>query len=76
MHIDYLTLRIKGKPGAYQMYVRLSLRGKGIISLHVRNYRFEAAFADLLKKLKTQIFEEKRYLLTMRKVNLLREEEA
>ncbi len=76
MHIDYITLRIKGKPGAYQLYVRLSLRKNGIISIHVRNYRFEAAFADLLKKLKVQVFKEKSYLLTMRKVNLLREGEA
>ncbi len=69
MHIDYITLRIKGKQHAYQFYVRLSLNRRGIISLHVMDYRFETAFRELLKKLKAQVLNEKDYMLTMRKVN-------
>jgi CBS-domain-containing membrane protein len=76
MHIDYITLRIKGKPRAYEFYVRLSLNRKGIISLHVMDYKFETAFRDLLKKLKVQVLKEKGYMMTMRKVNTLREEES
>jgi CBS domain-containing protein len=75
MRIDYITLRIKGRLRAYEFYVRLSLNRNGVISLHVTNYKFETAFRELLKKLKVQVLKEKGYMLTMRKVNLLRESE-
>ena len=75
MRIDYLTLRIKGKPRAYQLYVRLSLGRNGIISLQVRDYKFEPAFRELIKKLKIEVLREKSHIMTLRKVNTLREEE-
>ncbi len=77
MSIDYLTLRVKGiKLKSYEMYVRLYLGRKGALSIHVNDYRFEAAFRELLKKLRAQVVKEKGYLMTMKKVNLLREAET
>jgi signal-transduction protein with cAMP-binding, CBS, and nucleotidyltransferase domain len=76
MRIDYMTVRVKGRPRAYELYVRLSLDKRGIISIHVSNYRFEDAFRDLLKRLKIQVLREKDHILRLRKANTLRDVES
>lgn len=75
--VDYITVRVKSIKSSreYELYARLSLGRKGIISITTTKFLFADAFKDLMKKLKEQVRKEKERTLTVRKVNALREME-
>jgi predicted transcriptional regulator len=75
--VDYITFKVKRtKTKLYEMQVRLSLGRHGIITIHTNKYLFEDALNDIVKKLKHRVIKEKESILTHKKINTLREEEA
>ncbi|MDE1868886.1 MAG: CBS domain-containing protein [Candidatus Micrarchaeota archaeon] len=74
--VDFVTLRIRRiKSKEYELQTRLSLGNKGIINMHSLQFTFDDALNDLLTKLEHKVKREKERILTVRKVNALREQE-
>jgi predicted transcriptional regulator len=70
VNVDYITLVIKRvKTKSYELHIRLSLGGKGIVSVHTSGFLLERTLTELLSMLRKGITKRKEKYIAIRKVS-------